>query len=178
MASDDSSRFQAGQSGLIVRVPEADSVVRAWRDRLDPSARAGVPAHVTVLFPFLDESRIDNDACAAIGEVIGRHRPFEARFEHCGRFPGVLYLVPEPDLPFRRLTEAIADRWPETPPFGGQFDEVVPHLTIAQGQDDAVLEEAEAHLRSRLPVTGRVSSVDLMVHDGTSWRPRASFALR
>ncbi|MFF1724826.1 hypothetical protein [Streptomyces sviceus] len=24
------------------------------------------------------------------------------------------------------------DRWTETPPFGGQFDEVVPHLTIAQ----------------------------------------------
>ncbi len=110
--------------------------------------------------------------------MIGRHRPFEARFEHCGRFPGILYLVPEPDLPFRRLTEAIADRWPETPPFGGQFDEVVPHLTIAQGQDDAVLEEAEADLRGRLPVTAPVSSVDLMVHDGTRWQQRASFALR
>ncbi|MET8413205.1 2'-5' RNA ligase family protein [Streptomyces sp. NPDC005195] len=85
----------------------------AWRDRLDPSARAGVPAHVTVLFPFLDESRIDNDACALTGEVIGRHRSFETRFERCGRFPGILYLVLEPDLPFRRLTETIADRWPE-----------------------------------------------------------------
>ena len=178
MAGDDSGAFQAGQSGLIVRVPEAEPAVRAWRERLDPSARAGVPAHVTVLFPFLDESRIDSGACAAIGEVIGRHRSFEARFEHCGRFPGILYLVPEPDIPFRRLTEAIADRWPETPPFGGQFDEVVPHLTIAQGQDDAELEEAEADLRSRLPVTGRVSSVDLMVHDGTRWQQRASFALR
>ncbi|WP_217576766.1 2'-5' RNA ligase family protein [Streptomyces sp. GbtcB7] len=178
MASDDSGEFQAGQSGLIVRVPEAEPAVRAWRDRLDPSARAGVPAHVTVLFPFLDESRIDDGACAAIGEVIGRHRPFEVRFEHCGRFPGILYLVPEPDLPFRRLTEAIADRWPETPPFGGQFDEVVPHLTIAQGQDDAVLEEAEADIRGRLPVNGRVLSVDLIVHDGTRWQQRASFALR
>ncbi|MFE5143534.1 2'-5' RNA ligase family protein [Streptomyces fagopyri] len=113
MAGDDSGDFQAGQSGLIVRIPEAEPVVRAWRDRLDPSARAGVPAHVTVLFPFLDGSRIDDGAYAAIGEVIGRHRPFEARFDHCGRFPGILYLVPEPDLPFRRLTEAIAERWPE-----------------------------------------------------------------
>ncbi|WP_060886173.1 2'-5' RNA ligase family protein [Streptomyces caniscabiei] len=178
MAGNDSGELQTGRSGLIVRVPEAEPAVRAWRDRLDPSARAGVPAHVTVLFPFLDESRIDNDACAALGEVIGRHRSFETRFEHCGRFPGILYLVPEPDIPFRRLTEAIADRWPEAPPFGGQFDDVVPHLTIAQGQDDAVLEEAEADLRSRLPVTARVSSVDLLVHDGTRWQQRASFALR
>ncbi|WP_328974207.1 2'-5' RNA ligase family protein [Streptomyces canus] len=83
-----------------------------------------------------------------------------------------------PDIPFRRLTEAIADRWPEAPPFGGQFDEVVPHLTIAQGQDDAVLDEAEADLRRRLPITARVSSVDLLVHDGTSWQQRASFAHR
>ncbi|WSF56307.1 2'-5' RNA ligase family protein [Streptomyces canus] len=113
---------------------------------------------------------MDDGALAAVGDVIGRHRPFEARFEHCVRFPGILYLVPEPDIPFRRLTEAIADRWPETPPFGGQFDEVVPHLTIAQGQDDAVLEEAEADLRGRLPITARVSSVDLMVHDGTRWQ--------
>ncbi|WP_334662122.1 2'-5' RNA ligase family protein [Streptomyces bottropensis] len=93
--------------------------------------------------------------------------------------PGDLVSRPRTgDLPFRRLTEAIADRWPETPPFGGQFDEVLPHLTIAQGQDDAVLEEAEADLCGRLPVTARVSSVDLMVHDGTRWQQRASFALR
>ncbi|MGW1239684.1 2'-5' RNA ligase family protein [Streptomyces bobili] len=176
MAGDDSGENKAGRSGLIVRIPEAEPAVRAWRDQLDPSARAGVPAHVTVLFPFLHESRIDSSVLTAVGEVIGRHRPFEARLERCGRFPEILYLVPEPDIPFRRLTEAIADRWPETPPFGGQFDEVVPHLTIAQGQDDAVLEDAETDLRSRLPVTARVSSVDLMIHDGTRWQQRASFA--
>ncbi|MGW3633977.1 2'-5' RNA ligase family protein [Streptomyces sp. NPDC005122] len=178
MAGDDSGGFPAGQSGLVVRVPEAEPAVGACRDRWDPSARAGVPAHVTVLVPFLHEIRIDSRACAAIGDVIGRHESFEVRFERCGCFPGILYLLPEPDVPFRRLTEAIAGRWPETPPFGGQFDGIVPHLTIAQGQEDAVLEKAESDLRSRLPVTARVSSVDLMVHDGTRWQQRASFTLR
>ncbi|MFJ4930181.1 2'-5' RNA ligase family protein [Streptomyces sp. NPDC088736] len=178
MTDDNSVAFPAGQSGLIVRIPEAELAVRAWRERLDPSARAGVPAHVTVLFPFLDASRIDEAACAAIGEVVGRHRTFETRFGHCGRFPGILFVVPEPAAPFRRLTEAIADRWPETPPFGGRFDELVPHLTVAQGQEDAVLAQAEADLQSRLPVTARVSTVDLMVHDGTGWQRKASFSLR
>ncbi|MEH0517276.1 hypothetical protein QBC31_42700 [Streptomyces sp. B21-079] len=41
-----------------------------------------------------------------------------------------------------------------------------------------MLEEAEADLRGRLPVTARVSSVDLLVHDGNRWQQRASFALR
>ncbi|MET7383292.1 2'-5' RNA ligase family protein [Streptomyces sp. NPDC005526] len=177
MADEDAQRFQAGQSGLIVRVPEAEPLVRAWRDRLDPSASAGVPAHVTVLFPFLDASRIDEGVCAAIGEVVGRHQSFEARFDHCGRFPGVLYLAPEPDTGFRRLTEAIVERWPENQPFGGQFDDVVPHLTVAQGQDEAVVEKAEADLLTGLPVVAQVSSVDLLVHDGTRWRQRSSFPL-
>ncbi|MFJ6524896.1 2'-5' RNA ligase family protein [Streptomyces longwoodensis] len=177
MADDDARGFQAGQSGLIVRVPEAEPLVRAWRDRLDPSAGAGVPAHVTVLFPFLDASLVDEGVCAEIGEVIGRHQSFEARFDRCGRFPGVLYLAPGPDAGFRSLTEAIVERWPEYPPFGGQFDDVVPHLTIAQGQGQAVVEKAEADLLAGLPVVARVSAVDLLVHDGTRWRQRASFPL-
>ncbi|MGW2747838.1 2'-5' RNA ligase family protein [Streptomyces sp. NPDC001450] len=178
MADDDSHRFQVRQSGLIVKVPEAEPAVRVWRERLDPSAGAGVPAHVTVLFPFLDASRIDESACAAIGEVLGRHQSFEVRFERCGRFPGVLYLAPEPDTRFRRLTESVVERWPENPPFGGQFADVVPHLTVAQGQDEAVLEKAAADVLGALPVVARVSSVDLLVHDGTRWQQRASFPLR
>ncbi|WP_225834423.1 2'-5' RNA ligase family protein [Streptomyces sp. NK08204] len=160
-----------------MRIAEAEPAVRAWRDRLDPSARAGVPAHVTVLFPFLDESRIDGVVRAAITGIVGRHRSFEVRFEHCGRFPGVLYLVPDPDTPFRRLTQAVTQQWPQCPPFAGQFDDIVPHLTVAQGQESAVLDEVAADLRDRLPVVARVSSVDLMVHSGVRWQRRASFPL-
>ncbi|MCD7438424.1 2'-5' RNA ligase family protein [Streptomyces lincolnensis] len=178
MEDNDSHAFRAGQSGLVVRVPEAEPAVRPWRDRLDPSARAGVPAHVTVLFPFLDLDRIDRGVHDALGEVFGRHPSFEVRFARCGRFPGLLYLVPEPDTPFRRLTDAVVERWPETPPYGGKYGDAVPHLTVAQDLDEAAEEQAEADLLTRLPVLARVSAVDLVVHDGTRWRLRESFALR
>lgn len=177
MADDGTSRFQAGRTGLIVRIPDAERAVRAWREQFDPSARAGVPAHVTVLFPFLDESRIDARVCSALTDMFGSHHAFDLWFGSCGRFPGVLYLAPEPDTQLRRLTEVIADRWPETPPYGGQFTEILPHLTVADGQDDAVLDEIEADLLGRLPFTSHVASVDLMVHDGARWQERASFAL-
>ncbi|MDX2834404.1 2'-5' RNA ligase family protein [Streptomyces scabiei] len=88
-----------------------------------------------------------------------------------------MYLAPEPDAGFRCLTGAIVERWPEHPPFGGQFDDVVPHLTVAQGQDEAVVEKIEAVLLAGLPVVAWVSTVDLLVHDGTRWRQRASFPL-
>lgn len=89
----------------------------------------------------------------------------------------MLYLVPGPDTQLRRLTEVIADRWPEAPPYGGRFAEIVPHLTVAHGHDDAILDEIEADLLRGLPFTSRVSSVDLMVHDGAKWQVRESFAL-
>ncbi|AJF66733.1 2'-5' RNA ligase family protein [Streptomyces vietnamensis] len=177
MADDSSSAFQAGQTALIVRISEAEPSVRGWRERFDPSARAGVPAHVTVLFPFLDESRIDALVHSALADVLGGHQAFDLRFERCGRFPGVLYLVPDPDTRLRQLTEAIVDRWPEAPPYGGRFAEVMPHLTIAQDQEDAVLEEIEADLVGRLPFMSHVASVELIVHDGVKWQERASFAL-
>ncbi|MFF8381605.1 2'-5' RNA ligase family protein [Streptomyces sp. NPDC015661] len=177
MADDSGSAFQAGQTGLIVRIPEAEPAVRGWRERFDPSARAGVPAHVTVLFPFLDESRMDARVPSALAEVLGSHPAFDLRFERCGRLPGVLHLVPEPDTQLRRLTEAIAGRWPEAPPYGGRFAEIVPHLTIAQGQEDTVLEEIETGLVDRLPFTTHVASVELIVYDGVKWQERASFAL-
>ncbi|MGW1558885.1 2'-5' RNA ligase family protein [Streptomyces sp. NPDC002144] len=168
--------FQAGQTALVVRVPEAEPAVGTWRERLDPTSRTGVPAHVTVLFPFLHADAVDDAVCAALEEAIGRHRPFDVRFERSGRFPGLLYLAPEPDAPFRRLTEEIAERWPEAPPYGGKY-EPVPHLTVAQTHDESVLAEADPELAAHLPVAARVTSVDLVVFDGTGWRQRAAFAL-
>ncbi|WP_030463967.1 2'-5' RNA ligase family protein [Kitasatospora sp. NRRL B-11411] len=177
MADDSTGTFQTGQTGLIVRIPEAEPFVGGWRERFDPSAQAGVPAHVTVLFPFLDESRIDALVHSALADVLGSHPAFDLRFERCGRFPGVLYLVPTPDTQLRQLTEAITDRWPEAPPYEGRFAEILPHLTVVQGQEEAVMEEIEADLGGKLPFTSRISSVELMVHDGTKWQERASFAL-
>lgn len=178
MADDGSSNgSQAGRTGLVVKVPAAEPLVGAWRERFDPSARAGVPAHLTVLFPFLDEIRIDARVRTALADLFGRQGAFGLRFDRCGRFPEVLYLTPEPDTHLRRLTGAVTERWPEARPYGGRFAEVVPHLTVADGQDGAVLDEIEADLVPRLPLTCRISSVELMVHDGATWHERASFPL-
>jgi hypothetical protein len=46
------------QSGLIIEVPEAEPAVRQHRERLDASAPLGIPAHITVLFPFMPPETI------------------------------------------------------------------------------------------------------------------------
>ncbi|WP_327255242.1 2'-5' RNA ligase family protein [Streptomyces sp. NBC_01244] len=175
-----SSMFPAGRTALIVRIPEAEPAVRDWRDRIDPAARAGagVPAHVSVLYPFLQESLIDASVHAGIAAALRPHLAFDLRFEGTGRFPGMLYLAPEPDAPLRRLTLAVTERWPQVRPYGGRYPDPVPHLTVAQRAREADLDAAEADLRGRLPLTTRVRAVDLVAFDGTAWHERARFTLR
>jgi len=47
------------ESALVVLVPEAEAWVHSFRDRYDPSAAAGVPAHVMLLYPFRPPHNID-----------------------------------------------------------------------------------------------------------------------
>ncbi|WP_426405175.1 2'-5' RNA ligase family protein [Streptomyces sp. R-07] len=157
---------------------EAEPLVEHWRRRFDASAAAGIPAHVTVLFPFLDIDLISAEVIGDLTALIAGHGPFTVRFDECGRFPDVLYLAPTPDQPFRALTESIAARWQEAPPYGGQFAEIIPHLTVAHEQPPRVLDEVEAALATRLPVLATISSVGLFVSDGHSWRRHAEFPMR
>ena len=47
------------QSCLILEVPEAEAAVGQHREKLDAIARLGVPAHFTVLFPFMTTKQSD-----------------------------------------------------------------------------------------------------------------------
>lgn len=44
------------ESSLIVPIPAAMPIIEPWRERLDPYSAYGMPAHVTVLYPFLPPS--------------------------------------------------------------------------------------------------------------------------
>lgn len=40
------------ESALVMLVPQSEALVRSFRDRYDPSAAEGIPAHITLLYPF------------------------------------------------------------------------------------------------------------------------------
>ncbi|WP_432925412.1 2'-5' RNA ligase family protein [Microbispora sp. CA-135349] len=171
------SPFEIGETALVVEVPSAEPLVRGLRERYDSSAAYGMPAHATVLYPFLPRERLDDGVLAALRELFAARRPFEVAFRGVGRFPGVVYLAPEPDGPLRELTETVAGRWPEAPPYGGRFDAVVPHLTVAEGLAGEDLARIAAGLAAGLPVTTLVGGVTLRVFDGEGWRAEAFFPL-
>ena len=98
------------------------------------------------------------------------------------QFPGeTLYLVPEPEDPFRELTLAIWKFYPETPPYGGRYSTVVPHLTAAhfvgkQGLG-AVAREFEQAAQGRLPIQAEAAEVALMDTRSGRWEINTTFSL-
>jgi 2'-5' RNA ligase len=164
---------ERGQSAVVVPIPAAEPVVRAWRQRYDASARQGMPAHVTLLFPFLARERLIQPTIAQLRELCGERPTIDTEFARPGRFPGVLYLAPDPPEPYRALTEAIAASWPEAPPYGGAYETIVPHLTVASAAAESRLAVIERDLVRQLPIHAHASEARLYTFDGTRWRVHA-----
>lgn len=160
-----------GDTALTIKVPEAD-----------PLVRAGFPAHVTVLYPFLHERRIDAPLHRELRALFAGHDAFTLTFAAFGRYPGVLYLDPWPHDPVQALTKDLVQRWPDAVPYRGIFGAgLAPHLTIANSEGPrtqaAVYDELEAELAPALPLVRRVHAVELIVWDGARWRDRAQYPL-
>jgi hypothetical protein len=168
------------ETALLVPVREAEPLVRHHRHALDPVAPLGVPAHVTVLYPFLPPDAVDNTVCDAIAAVCDEFRAFDFALQDVRRFPdGVVYLAPEPAAPFVAITDALVDRWPDHPPYGGAYDTVIPHLTVAQTNGGADVAALEAELAGGLPIPARADVVWLMEGQPENrWAIRAIFPLR
>jgi hypothetical protein len=135
------------ETALLVLVPAAEPAVGGHRARLDVAARDGVPAHITVLYPFLPPAGIGESLLVSLGRL----------------FAG----------------------FPSCPPYGGQFAEVIPHLTIGHTGGPQALRAAAESVRPALPIESTAAEVVLMTgpRPGTpgtppgQWRTIAAFPL-
>lgn len=163
-------------SAVYVEIPAAQAAVESTRIRWD-AAGVAVPAHVTVLFPFLHPDRIDAVVDSSLEAIASAEAPFDVRFERVGHFPSVTWLAPEPSAPFARLTDAVAARWPDHPPYAGAFDEVIHHLTVADGAPPEVLARAGEEVAVHLPIVDRVEELVLAERRRGTWAERRRYRL-
>ena len=126
-----------------------------------------LPAHVTVLYPAPGDA-------VEIAKVLAPFDPFDVTFTRIDRFPGVLWLAPEPAEPFVAMTEAMVARFPEWLPYGGSYSSIIPHLTVAQTQ----LDETATLIEPLLPLASRAESVVLYSSvDDVHWSEVQTFDL-
>jgi hypothetical protein len=167
------------ETGLIVVVPEVAELVGPVRDAFDPYAGIGVPPHITVLYPFVPPDILTDDVVDEVARIVERFAPFDYELTHLAEFEGsVFYLAPEPAEPFVVITHALWDRFPDHPPFGGRFETIVPHLSVAGMPFGATREAVDALLRTDFPVAATAAGVALMVEDEDGWSVGAELPFR
>jgi 2'-5' RNA ligase len=153
------------RAALVLLLP--DPRLEELRTRFDAEAvAAGIPLHVTLLFPF-------GPGESGLEELFARWSPLRFSLTRVEEFPGVAWLAPEPDGELRgRILELYA-RYPQYPPYGGEFPEPVPHATVGQGD---VAEAVRAAAEPLLPIEFEVGAATVMEEVAPDrWRVGESF---
>lgn len=167
-----------GQAALVVAVPEAEPYVRDLRARFDFRSGEGVPAHITVLHPF-ELHPVRAGTLDHLRQLFLGFEPFEYRLQAVVRWPDNLHLVPAPSERFVALTKAVWAAYPSYPPYEGRFADIVPHLSVAQGEA-RLLDEAEPLLREATPTSGIAAicnEVNLLAETAGVWKVIDRFPL-
>ena len=168
------------ESAFIVHVPEAQTCVGGLRERFDASVKVGVPAHITVLVPFMDPGLITDEVIRQAQRALHAVPAFSFSLSAVARFPTTTYLVPEPSGPFIALTRSLVSQFPEYPPFRGEHDTIVPHLTVAHGDADKAgiaARELEMVMHAHGPICSMCSHITLLENSSGQWTPMHSFGL-
>jgi 2'-5' RNA ligase len=159
------------ESAIVVRirVPAAIERLRRAHDR---AATLGVPAHVTILYPFVAASELTPAVRREVAAMASEVREFTVTFAGAARWPGVVYLEPRPMAPFMALIDRAAARFPEHPPYAGAIAEVIPHLTVVESESVS-LDQVLAAARVAVPFEALAVGLEVLAEDETGrWRRR------
>ena len=169
---------QPSRTALAVLADAADAVLMPWRRRFHAwSVACGIPAHVTLLHPFVAASAVDDDLVARLRLLYAPFAPFAYDLARVESFPGVAWLAPEPAAPLLELMAVTHAAFRDHPPYGDPTLEPVPHCTVGGDTGDEVdepglammLEKLRAGLGPSLPIACRADGVTMLVEgvDGT-----------
>ncbi|MGH2710508.1 MAG: 2'-5' RNA ligase family protein [Actinomycetota bacterium] len=168
-------------TAIVVPLDSAESVIGSWRVRFTPDGRDDMPAHITLLYPWIDDRALETEHVHEVRDVLAGFSSFGVSLGRVASFPGtrtLLYLEPEPSAPFIEMTEALTAAFPGYPPYGGAFADVVPHATIVETNLDPSLEtEVLSSVEPRLPVDVVIDRVWIMEHLEDRWRMRSEILL-
>jgi len=163
---------------LIMPPPPVQAFCYPWREQYDQESFGRVPAHITLLYPFVPPEFVDK-AVAQLEQICADISPFEVVLGTYGKFEDALFLEPLNPEPFMNLIQKLAESFPEYPPNDGKHGEdLQPHLTLAQSDDPEEIEKLE--LPPEPHFSFRVNKIHLYLgspDDDIPYVPRAVISL-
>jgi 2'-5' RNA ligase len=163
-------------AAVIIRIRLPAGLERLRR-RSVLDAQDGVPAHLTLLYPFVEPGGLDASVRRAIASVVRRHAPIDFHLAGPARWPDTIYVAVRPANPFVALQADLAATFPGYPIYGKPADfAFVPHVTVAEGlsvDDPATLADPGW---AALPRPARALALEVIADDGGGsrlvWRVR------
>jgi hypothetical protein len=151
-------------TAVLIALPSLDQYTRPWRSHSISPEYPGlplserVPPHITLLVPWVPApSQRDLDR---LSDTIRDFGPLDLTFPQVERFPkGVIYLRPEPFEELQQLMMAVTGAFPDYPPYGGEYPEPYPHVTLVAEGDEALLAEIRAAVADSPPPEVHIDAV-------------------
>ncbi len=163
-----------GQTGLVVPVPTADVLLASVGARYPGTVREGVPAHVSLLYPFVAAAELDEGITSALGELLAGQAPMRVQFAECYRRDGFVALLPDPIDGLKELVSTTRRRWPDVVPYEGVYGDVEPHLTVAMRCSAETAVAIEQEVTAQLPISAELREAWLVAFEG-QWTLRGRF---
>ncbi len=158
---------------IVVPLPRCDSLLDDVATRLGIDRPVGMPAHVTLLYPFVDAAQLVAGMAAKAQQALSHVEPFACKFSTFGRFtfptPTALYLQPTPIEPFKAMIAAL-ERAFGLRSYGGQHEQVIPHMTPVEGDDVDLWGRTESAVRRSLPVSETIRTFSIYRQTDSGWQ--------
>jgi hypothetical protein len=157
-----------GTTAVVILVPGAEQLISAAR-YVAPALVRPLPAHITVLYPFVPRAELDERILQQLAAAVAEHLPGDVNLREVVTVDGFV------GIPVTELDATVAacrELWPMLVPYGGRYG-VAPdsHLTAALGADDRQAESLRTALESLLPVRSPVTGPLLLEQTTEGWRP-------
>ncbi|MFJ7586693.1 2'-5' RNA ligase family protein [Streptomyces sp. NPDC097617] len=167
---------EPGTTAVVILLPDAAPLLEAVR-RIDPAlVRHGVPAHVSLLYPFVPESALTGQDEKGVRSLAASFPAADLLLGEVVAEPGfVAVAVPE----LQPVVDAFHARWPGLRPYRGRFGPwPAAHLTVALGADNpTAATPVRDAVGSLLPLRTRAAAVQLVALTENGWRARLTAPL-
>jgi 2'-5' RNA ligase len=171
-------------SALSFPVKELIPHIQDIREKYTLDGAAGMEPHFTAHFPFVTSSDELSRYRQTIQQICRSIPPFTIRIRKIDRFPnGVIYLKPESDLDTDAVMKDCAQALPDYPPYHGTIpiEDLHSHITLAtiyeHDQRNAVFAEIESRLHAVLPISAKITTLNMYVKNSGRWYFYESFPI-
>ncbi|EHN74691.1 hypothetical protein ADL35_10710 [Streptomyces sp. NRRL WC-3753] len=165
---------RTGTTAVLALLPDAEPLLRPAAAVEASAVRPGVPAHATLLFPWLPSHEVDEPALRRLRAAlpVGPVPIRLAAVERTDGFVGVP--VPELDL----VANAVRSAFPAQVPYGGRFGPRPPvHVTVALEATPGAAADIARRTAATLPITTEVDALQVVALTRTGWRRLAELSL-